>query len=477
MQARTYRKEVSDSTRFVSTRAIFRKEESGAGELGFIDAVFQGLAPDGGLYYPTTYVDLSDLFISYDKDSTFIDVSSSMTRALFPSEFNESEARGLCERAFHFTTELHTLNEELTLLELFHGPSCAFKDFGASYLASVMEKRVHKEGKCITILTATSGDTGSAVAQAFYEKQGIEVIILYPSGRVSPLQERQLTCLGKNIHAFEVNGSFDDCQWLVKNAFQNDELKQKYGLSSANSINIGRLVPQSFYYVHAWNQLRHRNEGNWIFCVPSGNFGNLTAGLLAKQWGLPITHVLAASNANDVVPLYLKSGMYMPKKSIPTLANAMDVGSPSNFERLETMFALEAVKQGADYNANDFGNFIHQETLKSMHGMSISDMEIKEEIAHIYKTHHEYICPHTAVGTLVSRKILAEAWAKRHGYNKAVVLSTAHPAKFHEVIEDISGTQVSIPERLARFFDMNPQATFVEATQDAFYDALEKVLG
>lgn len=474
---------IKNSTRFISTKTILKGIQTAP--ISFIDAVFQGLAPDGGLYYPHRYIDLSEhikRFVS-DVNMSFVEMASHITRALFPAEFSEEQAATICEKAFQFSPAFHYIDEEISLLELFHGQSCAFKDFGASYLAAVMEERLEEQDTRITILTATSGDTGSAVAQAFHNKKNIEVVLLYPSNKVSPLQEKQLTGMGDNIYALEVEGTFDDCQRLVKEAFQNEVLCKKYGLSSANSINIGRLIPQSFYYIYAWVKLQQHNENDWVFCVPSGNYGNLTAGLLARSWGLPIKHFIAASNENDSVPKYLRTGIYTPHDSFATLANAMDVGNPSNFERLETLFLLESQKQNTK---NDTGtasyktykNTIHTYMKQCLYGESVSDVDIREEMKRVYHMSHSFVCPHTAVGVCAGRRALNSAdFGKKHNYKKTVVLSTAHPAKFFEIIEDACGEKVKLPERLEHFLHKEKTSTKIYPTRESFQESLQDLLG
>ena len=259
----------------------------------------------------------------------FQEVAAYASRILLQEDFPEEEIDEIARDAFPFSPKLVALSTNLYVLELFHGPSCAFKDFGASFLAHVMEKRLAQEDRRSIILTATSGDTGSAVAEAFYGRENVDVVILYPSGRVSPLQEMQLTGRGGNVHALEVAGSFDDCQRLVKEAFRDSDLRASLPVTSANSINVGRLLPQAFYYIYGFTQIKDRRPGKLFYTVPSGNFGNLTAGVFAWSWGLPVTGFIAATNVNDTVPRYLLTGSYEPRPSIRTLSNAMDVGDPA----------------------------------------------------------------------------------------------------------------------------------------------------
>ena len=307
----------------------------------FVDlktAVFQGLPEDNGLYMPEEIPVLPKGFFEDLKDFSFQEIALNVCSNLFGNTIPINDLAKLVTEAINFPAPLVKLDEQISILELFHGPSLAFKDFGARFMAKLMGYFNEEEEKELTILVATSGDTGGAVAAGFYKTPGIRVIILYPSGKVSNLQEKQLTTLGHNIQALEIDGTFDDCQALVKQAFLNKELRSKLRLSSANSINIARLIPQSFYYFQAYKQLPESGPST-VFCVPSGNFGNLTAGLLAKKMGLPIDHFIAATNANDVVPEYLATGTYTARPSVPTISNAMDVGNPSNFARMLDLYS------------------------------------------------------------------------------------------------------------------------------------------
>lgn len=432
-------------------------------EVSFEEAVFRGLAPDGGLYHPTGYPDLRPLFEGLPPGAPFVDVAEALIAALLP----EIPAPGdLARRAFPFAPRLAPLRSgsEISILELFHGPSCAFKDFGASFLAAVMEQFLQVRRRRAVILTATSGDTGSAVAQAFFGRANIDVVVLYPSGRVSPLQEKQLTTLGGNITALEVEGSFDDCQRMVKEAFVDPELSARITLTSANSINLGRLLPQSFYYVWAWAHSGKpgfpgrataeagRTEQNGAsappplhFCVPSGNFGNLTAGVLAWKWGLPVEGFLAATNRNDVVPEYLRSGRFTPRPSVATYSNAMDVGNPSNFERLLAIF---------DGDHDRMSRMISEEV--------VTDEETLETIRRVYSTEGAILDPHTAVGYLAAERFLAA-----HPGARIVSLSTAHPGKFVETVEETIGVRPELPPALSRLLERPKQSIVVENTHAA----------
>lgn len=412
-------------------------------EVSFEGAIFKGLAPDGGLYHPVDEPDLSKLFLKMTRQEDFASIAAKVIANLFNDEIPQDDAIQLCKKAFPFSPKLKKLEEGLHILELFHGPSCAFKDFGASFLANSMEYFLKSEQRQALILTATSGDTGSAVAQAFYQKDNIDVVILYPKGRVSPLQEKQLTTLGGNIHALEVEGAFDDCQRMVKEAFTDPALSEALPLSSANSINLGRLIPQSLYYIWAFTQLKGISD-EIIFCVPSGNFGNLTAGVLSWRWGLPVSSFIAATNANDVVPEYLQTGNYETRPSLATYSNAMDVGAPSNFERLLTIFQ-------DDWNV-----------MKSMiHGESISDEETLKTISDVYQEKGYILDPHTAVGVLASRRFREKVLT---GGGEIVSLSTAHPGKFVEIVKEATGEEPQLPEALQKVMMGKKQTTVINNT-------------
>jgi len=413
------------------------------------EAIFRGLAPDGGLYMPEEMSDLTGLIDSFSPDTPFNEIAAEITHALLSEELDRVASERVCSRAFNFTPELKNIDENISVLELFHGPSCAFKDFGASFLASSMEEFLKTDSRKATILTATSGDTGSAVARAFYKKNNIDVVILYPSGRVSPLQEKQLTTLGENIRALEVKGSFDDCQRMVKEAFMDRELSDRLNLTSANSISLGRLIPQSFYYIWAWAQAKGQRDNLW-FCVPSGNFGNLTAGIMAHGWGMKNKGFIAATNINDVVPEYLKKGEFNPRASILTLSNAMDVGNPSNFERM-----LEIFEES------------HEKMSEVIKEEVITDSETKDTIKLLLDGRNYESDPHTAVGYLASQRFLNKAAAGTVEAGKApriITLSTAHPGKFTEVFEEATGSRPELPESLKEVMKLRKVSTLVGNT-------------
>ena len=417
------------------------------GEASFREALFQGLAPDGGLFHPIERPDLSGLFRQFGEDTPFTEVAASVASTLFSPELDADAAARISTRAFTFQPVLRRLDERILILELFHGPSCAFKDFAAQFLAATMEEFLRGESRRIQILVATSGDTGSAVAHAFHNREGIDVIILYPSGRVTELQEKQLTTLGGNVHALEVKGSFDDCQRLAKEAFQDDVLRKRLSLTSANSINIGRLIPQAFYYIHAFTRRLTLKEQPTSACVPSGNFGNLTAGVYARQWGLPVRRFIAATNINDVVPQYLTSGIFTPRASKKTLSNAMDVGNPSNFERLQEVF---------DGDVDKMRNVIR--------GIAMSDAKTRESMKEIHRRYGLFVDPHTAVGYAAAREYLKPGSILGRGVRRdeqVMVLSTAHAAKFLDTVRESVGAEPPIPERLARCLALPKSATLI----------------
>ena len=421
----------------------------------FREAVFQGLSPDGGLYNPAEMPDLSALFSSMDKNTSFTDSSSMLASEILKDDLSPERAESVCRKAFPFKPEITDAGEGIYILELYHGPSCAFKDFGASFLAASMEEFLSGEDRKAVILTATSGDTGSAVAQAFHNRKNIEVVILYPSGRVSPLQEKQLTTLGGNVTALEVKGSFDYCKRMVKEAFVDKKLSS-LSLTSANSINLGRLFPQSFYYVYAVNMLKEKH-GEITFTVPSGNFGNLTAGVLAAKWGLPVRDFIAATNINKEVPEYLETGIYTPRPSELTYSNAMDVGNPSNFERLKDIFGNDYKKMG-----------------ELIQGEWVSDDETLTAVRDYYNEKKSFIDPHTAVGYVASKRYIKKRKASscachccRPELPAVVTLSTAHPGKFLEVVEKATGKTPELPEQLKKLSGLEKQSVIIENSDEA----------
>jgi threonine synthase len=393
------------------------------------EAVFRGLPEDNGLYMPYDIPQLPKSFYESIDKLTIQEIAYNVCKSLLGNEIADDDLKNIINRAITFDAPLVETETNNYVLELFHGPSMAFKDFGARFMASLMGYYLEKSKKKIKILVATSGDTGGAVAQGFYNTPNIEVIILYPSGKVSDIQEMQLTTLGGNVVALEIDGTFDDCQALVKGAFLDNELSSEFNLASANSINISRLIPQSFYYFYAYAQLKKiGNTLPVVFSVPSGNFGNLSAGLIAYQMGLPTAGFVAATNKNDVVPRYLETGNYEPIKSKETISNAMDVGNPSNFVRMKILAGE------------------HYENVKNIiTGYAYSDEDTIHEMKQVFEKNNYIMCPHTAVAQLGAN----EYKEKINKKVASVVLSTAHYAKFLPVLEPALGFSPPIPDRLS----------------------------
>ncbi|MBC7744793.1 MAG: threonine synthase [Flavobacterium sp.] len=380
----------------------------------FPDAVFNSLPQDNGLYMPVQIKPLDAKFLDKIDQYSLPEIAFEIAKNLLQDAMPENELRRIVNEAFNFPVPLIQLDKNTFALELFHGPSLAFKDFGARFMSRIMGYFLKKDEQMLDILVATSGDTGGAVAAGFYMVPNTRVTILYPKGKVSDIQKMQLTTNGENIHAVEVEGTFDDCQALVKLAFLDQGLKQRFRFTSANSINIARLIPQTFYYFNAYAQLKAKGMTNLVFSVPSGNFGNVAAGLLAFKMGLPVTQFLAATNINDTVPSFLKTGIYTPKPSVQTYSNAMDVGNPSNWVRIMDLF-----KEDPD------------QLKVILKGYSFSDEQTLDAINRIFETYNYVTCPHTAIGWLA-----ANQWRDENQLSNAamIFLSTAHPCKFPDVI-------------------------------------------
>ena len=413
------------------------------------EAVLRGLPPDNGLYMPEQIPKFPHDFIVNLSDLSFPEIAFKVSQNLFQGYIPDDDLKEIIEIAVNFPAPLVKLDDHIQVLELFHGPSLAFKDFGARFMAQLMSYFNRGEDKELVILVATSGDTGGAVAAGFYQTPGIEVVILYPSGKVSHLQEKQLTTLGHNITALEIEGTFDDCQALVKKAFLDNSLTQNIRLTSANSINISRLVPQSFYYFEAYKQAPKDRPIN--FCVPSGNFGNLTAGLLASAMGLPINHFIAATNINDVVPEYLSSGIFQPRPSVRTISNAMDVGNPSNFARMLDFFK--------ETNERSTWNNMRQ----SISGYAFSDQETEQAIKDIFQKHQYIIDPHGAVGYLAIQEHL-----KEQADTTNILLETAHPSKFIDDVERVIGQEIELPEQLEKIKNKPKESVVMSAEFNGF---------
>ena len=413
----------------------------------FIDALLSGLSKDGGLYMPENIPDHSNL-IKGIENLDIKDISFVIANSFLSDDFITSDIEDIIHNSISFDAPVVNIYDNINILELFHGPTLAFKDFGARFMARTMEKVVQNNDKEINILVATSGDTGSAVANGFYDVEGINVIILYPSGKVSNIQEKQLTTLDKNIFALEVNGTFDDCQALVKKAFLDNNLKSKLEISSANSINIARLIPQTFYYFNAFSKLNN-HKLPLVVSVPSGNFGNLTAGIFAKCMGLPIQMFIASTNSNKTVSNYLNTGEYRPHKTIPTISNAMDVGDPSNMKRIINLYNnLDAIK-------------------KDLKSFSISDKDTLKIISNILDKHSYLLDPHSAVGLLGLLKYL-----NNDSIVNGLFLGTAHPAKFADIIEPEINKSIDIPNQLHKIINKKKNSTLMNNNYNEFSDYL-----
>ncbi len=414
------------------------------------EAVIRSLPADNGLYMPETITPLPESFWQDWRDISLTEMGFRIAKQVFQDAIPEADLREIVEGAITFDAPLVEIAEKTHVLELFHGPTLAFKDFGARFMARTMSYLTKDKEQKLTVLVATSGDTGGAVASAFHNLEGTEVIILYPKGGVSALQEKQLTTLGGNITALEIDGSFDDCQRMVKAAFIDRELSERLNLTSANSINISRLVPQMFYYFNAVRNLPEASDV--VFVIPSGNFGNLTAGLLAQRLGLPVRHFVAATNVNDVVPRYLAEGEYKPLASVATISNAMDVGAPSNFARMQELFN------------NDWHNM-----RENISGVAFDDEETRQEIQRVAADNDYVMCPHTAVASLAS-----EVWHQAMPNTENVILSTAHPSKFLPTMEQELGEgNIKVPERLACLAELEKQAIPMVADEQTLKDFLQ----
>ncbi|MEO8001777.1 MAG: threonine synthase [Arenimonas sp.] len=416
-------------------------------------AIIEGIAPDGGLYLPEhiPQINLPALLAS----ETYQEAALQIMSPFFSGDLLAEKLPGMIKRAFNFPAPLKSLNTKNDfLLELFHGPTSAFKDVGARFLAECFAA-VPAKNKTRTILVATSGDTGGAVAAAFHQHDNVRVMVLFPEGRVSARQAHQLSCFGDNIHSYRVQGSFDDCQRLVKAAFADKALSEQYGLTSANSINLGRLLPQMSYY--AWSAVQHAQQNSGMkklnFIIPSGNLGNAFAAILAKTAGAPIGDIVLATNANHVLSDFFDTGEYTPRDSLSTLANAMDVGAPSNLERLRFLYPSAQ---------------IHQAIVKVE---SVGDDEIRRAIPVTLDRYDEIICPHTACG-MVALERLRDAGDQRDW----CVVATAHPAKFETVVEPLIQQSIAVPEPLQKLLDRPANADLLEPELNALKSALEKAV-
>ncbi len=400
------------------------------------DAVVKGLAEDKGLYMPEVIKQLPKEFFDTIETLSFQEIAYKVADAFFGEDIDTDELKKIVYESMNFDISLVHVNDNIYSLELYHGPTLAFKDVGARFMSRLLGYFIKKQGeKEVNVLVATSGDTGSAVANGFLGVEGIHVFVLYPKGLVSPIQECQFTTLGKNITAIEVDGTFDDCQALVKCAFMDEELNKKMKLTSANSINVARFLPQAFYYFYAYAQLKKMDKAdNVVVSVPSGNFGNITAGLFGKKMGLPIKRFIAANNRNGIFFEYLKSGKYNPRPSVATIANAMDVGDPSNFARILDLYAHS-----------------HSAITAEISGVTYTDEQIAETVKNCYEETEYLLDPHGACGYRSLQECLKND-------EVGIFLETAHPAKFLETVEKIIGEKVEIPQPLLEFMKGTKQS-------------------
>jgi threonine synthase len=429
--------------RFVTTR--------GGAAVSFTTSLFEGLAPDGGLYVPEAIEPWPDYELARLPRRTLTEIALRVLRPFTRGELDPAVLEAVVVEALNFEIPLVEVAPRVYALELFHGPTLAFKDVGARVMARMMAA-LHEARDPLTVLAATSGDTGSAVAHAFYRVPNTRVIILYPDGRVSPTQEAQLTMFNgerANVRAYAVAGSFDDCHRLTREAFGDADVRRRMRLTSANSVNVGRLLPQMVYYFHAVAQL---SATPTIFCTPSGNFGNLTAGLMAKRSGLPIERFIAATNINDVVPEYLSTGQFVPRSSVQTLANAMDVGNPSNFQRMSWLYGdnLDAMR-------------------RDVAGACATDDDVRATIREVHQSRGYLLDPHSAIAY---RGLMTLAGREGQEGQVGIFLATAHPAKFGEIVEPIIGRAVEKPEPLAHALALPRHIIRIEATLDAVRRAL-----
>jgi threonine synthase len=412
----------------------------------FKTAVLSGLAQDGGLFVPEKIplLDKSVLENLYNTDLR--EIAKTVLSPYVTDCIKEADFDKIIEKTFSFPAPVVKLSNNLGILELFHGPTLAFKDFGARFMANVMSYFIKQENQSLNILVATSGDTGSAVAHGFYDVEGINIFLLYPSGKVSKVQEMQLTTLDKNIIALEIDGTFDDCQKLVKQAFTDNDLRNKFPMSSANSINVARLLPQMVYYFEAVRQIEDKTE--IVFSVPSGNLGNLTAGLIAKKMGLPVEKFIAATNINDVFTKYINEGKFIPRASIKTYSNAMDVGDPSNLSRINSIYEKLPGPMREDIFSVSFND---EQTIEGI-------KELKSEYGYL-------IDPHGSVGYMAYKNWIKDKNEKDY---RGIILETAHPSKFSDIIEEQIGIVPEMPERLRKCLNMEKKAYHLSDKYEEF---------
>lgn len=409
----------------------------------FKNAVVKGLAPDKGLYFPESITPLPTPFFNNIEHLSYQTIAYETIKQFILPEIPEKDLRLIINETLSFDFPVVELTYSISTLELFHGPTMAFKDVGARFMARCLGYFNKNNPQEVTVLVATSGDTGGAVANGFLGVEGVNVVILYPSGKVSDIQEKQLTTLKKNITALEVNGTFDDCQAMVKQAFLDEDITQHKQLTSANSINVARWLPQMFYFMFAYKQLKNKHK-NIVFSVPSGNFGNLCAGMMAQQLGLPVAHFVASNNTNKVVTDYLQTQIYRPKPSVQTISNAMDVGNPSNFVRIEAIYQ------------NDFLNLKNH-----LSSYSFTDAETIEALKELYNNYNYVADPHGAVGYLG-----AKAYLESNPDSHVVFLETAHPTKFLDVVEETIQENIELPEQILKVMDKKKKAIEISTYEE-----------
>lgn len=422
-------------------------------QVSFREAVIRGMPPDNGLYMPISIPEAGENLMSRLPEMKFQDIALEISRLWLKDEVEDDQLSKMVYDAIDFDAPLFNVEKNIYSLELYHGPTYAFKDFGGRFMARLLSYFQKDENKETVILAATSGDTGSAVAHGFLNVPGVYVVLLYPSGKISGLQEKQITTLGGNVTALEVEGTFDDCQMLVKQAFLDETLTDIMQLTSANSINIGRLMPQTFYYFYAFAQLARIGK-SIIFSVPSGNFGNLCGGLLAKRMGLPVKKFVAATNANNIFPEYLETGNFDPKPSRKTISNAMDVGNPSNFARVLELYGNNVESIRRDIISNAYSDFITRKT-----------------ITRVYRESDYLLCPHSAIGYLGIHDALISLDDEDI---LGVFLSTAHPAKFRDVIDEFLDADIAMPHGLKNVLNKEKRSIPLSSDYSAFKDFLLK---
>jgi len=424
--------------------------------VSFKEATIKGQAPDKGLYFPEMIPQVDKSLIDGIEELSNEEIAFRVIKPYVDNEITDDDLFKIVSETVNFSIPLVKVSDNIFSLELFYGPTLAFKDVGARFMSRCLGYFIGRDAESgltdnskVTVLVATSGDTGGAVANGFYDVPGVDVIILYPSGKVSPVQEKQLTTLGKNIHALEIEGNFDDCQQMVKQAFVDEDIDQKLFLTSANSINVARWLPQQFYYFFAYKQWAEKNHPP-VISVPSGNFGNVCAGILAKQSGLPVRHFIAACNVNDTVTEYLKTEIFQAQTAVPTLSNAMDVGNPSNFIRILEIFH-------------------HQfpDLAKNLSSYSISDEETIATIKEVYEQTKYTLDPHGAVGYLSLKRFL-----QTHPGRKGIFLETAHPVKFPDAVENATGKKIEPPFSISSIMKLEKKSIKMNASYESFKNFL-----